>query len=211
MFLSWGLAAIVEFRATRIRQAGRLPDAVTLGLLAQGLGFGMLSQRDVISDWLSVYLANLFIIGAISSLYIGLENLRGTEGNLLVAALLPGSIALLYPLIGLTDKTLVDRVAVHAIVACTGYVIVIVAALSGLERGRRRGPLIIVVSLLAVFGAQVERAATMIGQRRGDLFAPQAPQTTYAMIILVGFFVTVVGYVLMLAPREGSSSEGGVA
>ena len=151
-----------------------------------------------------MYVANLLLVAAISSLYLGVENRRGAEGNLAVALLLPGIIALLYPLIGFTGKTLVERVAVHAIVACTGYVIVIVAALSALEPGRRRGPLVIVTALLAVTVAQVERAATMIDQRRGDLFAPQPPQTLFAMIILVGFFVTVVGYILMLSPRGRS-------
>jgi ABC-type transport system involved in cytochrome c biogenesis permease subunit len=205
MLLSWILAGVVELRATRIRRSGGLPDVVTLGLIGQGLGFGLFSQRDAISDWLSVYAANLLIIWAISSLYLGVENRRGADGSLPVAVLLPGAIALLYPLIGLSDKTLVERVAIHAIVACTGYVIVIVGALSALERGRRLGPLVIVAALLAVIGAQVQRAVTMIDQHRGDLFAAQPPQTAYAMIILVGFFVTVVGYILMLAPREPPS------
>jgi hypothetical protein len=207
MLLSWFLAAVVELRATRIRRAGRLPDVVTLGLIGQGLGFGLFSQRDAISDWLSVYVANLLIIGAISSLYLGVENQRGAEGSWPVAVLLPGSIALLFPLIGLSDQTLVERVAVHAIVACAGYMIVIVAALSALEPGRRRGPLIIVIALLPVIGAQVQRAVAMIDQRRGDLFAPQAPQTAYAAVILVGVFVTVVGYILMLAPRALPAPE----
>ena len=211
MVLSWVLAGIVELRASRLRREGGLPDFVTLGLLAQGLGFGLFSQRDQISDWLSVYVANLLIVAAISSLYLGIEKLRGSEGSLLAGVLLPGTIALLYPLIGLDDKALANRVAIHAIVACTGYLIVIIAAVSALERGRRRGPLVIVTALLAVFAAQVERAHAMIGQSRGDLFAPQVPQTVYAMVILVGFFVTVVGYILMLAPPKASSAGDGGA
>ena len=208
MALSWLLAGVVEFRASRIPGGGGLPDAVTLGLLAQGLGFGLFSQRDQINDWLSVYLANLLLVAAISSLYLGVEKLRGAEGSLLVAVVLPGVIALLFPLIGLSDKTLAERVAVHAIVACTGYLAVIVASVSAIERGRRLGPLVIVTALLAVFAAQVERALAMNGERGGGLFAAQVAQTVYAMVILVGIFVTVVGYILMLTPRATSVESG---
>jgi hypothetical protein len=197
MLISWALAAVVEVRSMRARRKRGLPDLATIALLAQGLGFGLFSQRGFISDWLSVYAANILIVGAIALFYLGIEHLHGDSGFVLVAILPPGTIALLYPIIGLTDATLVERVVVGATACCAAYATVMVAALRAYEPGRRLGALMVVAGMLAVTGAQAIRALAMIDQSRGDLFAPQAPQIVFSAAILAGFVVTVLGYIAM--------------
>ena len=193
----------------RLPRASRLPDLVTVALLIQGLGFGLFSQRDMISAWLSVYLANVAFVAAIALVYLGVEHRRGAEGSTLLAAVLPGAIALLFPLIGLTDDAIVQRVIVAALVSCAGYAAIILVALFALEPGRRAGPLLVVLGLAPVLCAQVLRATSMIGQGTGNLFAPQIPQITYAAVILVGMVCTIVGYLLMLKPAQASPPTGG--
>ena len=205
--ISWMLAAIVEVRAMRLRGRGGPPDSVTFALLAQGLGFGLFAQRDLISPWLSVYAANILLVGAISLFYLGVEKLHGDSGSVLVAILPPGTIVLLYPIIGLKDTALVERVVVHAIATFPGYMIVIAAALKVLAPGRRLGPLMIVGAMLAVIAAQGLRALAMIDQSRGDLFAPQAQQIAYGAAIVAGLVVTVLGYIVMQSPSSPLRTE----
>ena len=207
MVLSWLLSAIVEVRAMRLRRTSRLPDLVTIALLIQGLAFLLFSQRGAISDWLSIYVANILFVGTISLVYLGVEHRRGAEGSVLLAAVLPAAIGLLFPIIGFADGVLYHRVVIATLTSCAGYAAIILVAIFALDRKSRTGPLLIVIGLTPILLAQVIRAISMSDQNTPNLFAAQIPQTLYAAVMLIGMIVTIGGYVLMLKPEEPPKKE----
>ena len=201
--LSCVLAAIVEAQASSGRRGRKLPDLATIGLLAHGLGLGLFSQRGEMSPVVTIYLANLLIVSALSFLYLGIERLQGDMESWLVAAVPPGAIAILFPIMGFGESTLVERVAVFSIVSFISYSMIVFAALRALRTGCRSGPLIIAFSVTFVLALQIARAVVMIDQARGDLFANAWPQIAYSALTGVALVCVVWGYMILVSHTFG--------
>ena len=197
--LSWVLAVFVEFQASKARRKGLWPDCWTLALLSVGLGLGLFSQRGVLGVLWTVWLANVLMMLSFSLFYLAIERARGDSPSVLIAALPPLAIAILFPIMGLSEAVVLERIAVYTIVSFAACSIVAAAALLASEPGRRRGPWTIFAAMMAAMVIHAVRALRAIEQVRIDLFAAGTPQILFYVAVLAGVAVATWGYMDMIS------------
>lgn len=154
-FGSWILAAAIEFQAVR-PNAGRVsPDAWTLGLLAQGMGLTLISQRGMIADLWSISLANALLMSTPLFSYVALQRIRGAKTHPLLIAAVPLGVGVLLPVVGFSEEAFHLRVVVVLCAALLGLSLSLWSAAQIARSGHMAG-----ASLILGSGAML--AATFI-------------------------------------------------
>ncbi len=159
---SWILAAVIEFQAVRPGRARALPDSWTMGLLAQGLGLVLISQRGLIADVWSISLANALLMATPLFSYAALQRVRGAKTSPYLIASVPASVAVFLVLVGFSDDAFALRAGVVLCAALFGLALGVWSAAQIARSGFRTGPHLIIGSsamLVLAFVAFVASAA----------------------------------------------------
>lgn len=206
----WILAAAIEIQALHSDRDRPVPDRWTLGLLAQGLGLGLVAQRGMIADLWSISLASVLLLLTPLFIYAALQRIRGVDTNRFLIGIVPVGVGILLPIIGFSDEAFVPRAILVLCASLFGLSLSLWSAAQIVRTGYLVGPSLILVSgamLAATFVAFV--LAAIHRNVQGALSGEGVQRAFYAMNNLA-ILLSTLGYmnIRAIARRQLSRIDG---
>jgi hypothetical protein len=197
-FGSWVLAAVIEFQAMRPGGGRRLPDPWTLGLLAQGLGLNLISQRGMIPDVWSISLANALLMSTPLFSYVALQRIRGAQANRLLVAAVPVAVGILLPIIGFSDEAFPERAGVVLCAALFGLGLNLWSAAQIARTGRVAGASLIMLSAVLLIVTFIAFVASVASKDVEGVFSGTLIQVAFYAMNDFCILLSTLGYIQLV-------------
>ncbi len=180
--LCWILAVAVTIQAVRPGVRRAPIDAWSLGLLIQGLGLLLVSQRGTIADAWSIALAHLLLLAGLLFYYVALQRIRGAVTSRAMLTAMPAGVAITLTLVGFTDEAFPIRVLVIMSAWLFGFSLNWWSAWQIARAGYAAGASMILLSTgLLVLTAAAFALAVATGTTGGIFTGTEAEVAFYAM------------------------------
>lgn len=209
-FGCWILAAAFEILSLRTERERRYPDRWTFGLLTQGLGLNLISQRGLIPDLWSISLANLLLLLTPLFFYSALQRVRGVDTSRFLIGVVPVGVGVVLPIIGFSDEQFAARAIVILCASLFGLGLSLWSAAQIARTGYLLGASLILVpgALLALFFIVFVLSAVH-SQIRGVFSDGDVARAFYAMND-IAILLSTLGYmnICSIAGRQLRKIDG---
>lgn len=193
-FLCWILAATIEFQAIRPSDRRVLPDAWTLGLLAQGVGLNLISQRGLIPDAWSIALAHAMLLIGLLCYYVALQKVRGVATSTLLVTAMPVGVAIALAIIGFSTEAFPMRVLVIMTAWVFGFGLSVWSAVQLARSEYTAGASLILVSNVVLAGLALAFAFAVAAREVPGVFGGNSAQLAFYAVNNVCIALSTFGY-----------------
>jgi signal transduction histidine kinase len=179
----------------------------TLGTVLLGIGVLGGGLRGVISDFLSIVVANVVGVVSIAAYWNGIRRFDGRPARWSLPLLAVAGVAVFQ----IHQTYIVNDILSRIVVISAAYAVGCLACAYELIRGPARTvrmPAVLAAVLFALVAATLGfRAVSTIVTHEANLFAPTMAQTVHYMVSLLGKILVVVALLMMAAQRLQAQLE----